>query len=172
MEKGSTWSGPKRERMYALWIGGCSAATVARILNNEFGSAHTRNSIIGQMNRHYPDAPSHKIHENKARKRKPRPRPTRVPLSPLQAIMAQKAPMPPRSETDVARVSFADLENGKHCKFIPGNPGDDFRLDKPIYCGMPPVPGTHYCEPHLVRCHSPPELRIRVRVSDKTKEFA
>ena len=80
--------------------------------------------------------------------------------------------LPPRSETDVARVSFADMEEGKHCKFIPIDPADDFRLDKPMYCGAAPVPGSRYCMHHVVRCHNPPELKIRVRVPFKLKEFA
>ena len=83
-------------------------------------------------------------------------------------------PLPPRAETDIARVSFNDLETGKHCKWVCGDPADSFKLDKPLYCGQPPILGLPYCVHHGVRAHSPPELKVRISIPAhiKQREFA
>lgn len=60
-------------------------------------------------------------------------------------------PFPPRQETDIARISFMDLEDGKHCKFIPGDPVGPYEKQ---FCGLDVIaPGAVYCPAHHARCN-------------------
>lgn len=78
----------------------------------------------------------------------------------VQSLFAKEAePLPPPSETDIARVSFADLEP-HHCRFIPGDP----KASGKLYCGCDAVPGLPYCEAHAARCFDVAKFdRQRVR---------
>lgn len=178
----SQWPEGQLDHVIVLWRDGKSASEAATITNAKFGTRHTRNAVIGQIHRHAPDelwrVRTHARASMSANKRKRilRPRPSGPKMSPQKAalaeLMASQTPLPPSSATDIARVSFNDLEDGRHCKFIPGDPMDNFKPDKPLYCGAKPVPGLKWCADHAVRCHNPPALKIRVTVKAPEKEFA
>jgi GcrA cell cycle regulator len=88
-------------------------------------------------------------------------------------------PLPLQAATDVARVSFLDLDeieiegSKQHCRFIPASiDPKTTKPHEPQFCGSPKLPGLAYCEHHSKRCHNAPSPHIRVPVSDRIKEFA
>ena len=182
------WSDERRAEAFSLLVDhGKSASEAADMLNVRYpGSGYTRNAIIGLVHRSKdarvkgvmrartgPSRTSRATRANKAVKRIARARHAPRPESKLAAFLrANSKPLPPQGEADVARVSFADLEPAKHCRFIPGDPAADFKMDKPMYYGLPPLLGMSYCHAHTVRCHSPPALHIRVTMPAKEREMA
>ena len=162
------WTEEKVEALRKFWPEGHSASQIGLWLGC------TRNSVIGKVHRIGLQLRGQTKAGGRKPRLRPRPRPLRAkPISPLQKLIREGGQLPPRAETDIARVSFSDLEDGKHCKFIPGDP-KDFKPDTPMYCGAQPELATHYCKHHLVRCHSPPELKMRISIpaSIKQREFA
>jgi GcrA cell cycle regulator len=154
------WDDERIERLKKEWAEGGTASSIG----NRMGCS--RNAIIGKVHRlDLPDRGrlSNRVYGKKGtRSRSPKSTPHKAfVISPQKlalhkAMAANAEPLPPRSETDIARVSFADMEPSKHCRFIPGDPGDNFKSDKPMYCGDKPVLGQAYCEVHLRRCHGTP----------------
>ncbi len=64
-----------------------------------------------------------------------------------------REPFPDPVMTDVARVSFADIESGM-CRFIPGDP----KSGGLMFCGCETVPGMPYCADHALRCYATPTV--------------
>ena len=64
-------------------------------------------------------------------------------LSPAKAILGDGQPLPPPHETDIARVTFAEMEQ-HHCKWPLGEPTVGF-------CGAERVHGLPYCTHHVKR---------------------
>jgi GcrA cell cycle regulator len=154
--KNFDWPDETVERLTKMWADGLSATIIAM----RIGHGLTRNSVIGKAYRlELPSrtTTSKMLHgKASARRRRRPPIVTAKPLTPLQKLIREGSPLPPRAETDVARVSFDDFERHKHCAFIPGDPADDFKSDKPMYCGLPSVPGIAYCQAHARRCFDAP----------------
>lgn len=166
--RGSAWPDEHLQFALARWSQGDSAGAIADLLGRNFNWRTTRNAVIGQINRHAtPEVRRSKFasrlnmgHNKGNKQRRPKNKTRRAlrqkPLTPLQMIRLEGTPLPLRQETDIARVSFNDLEPGKHCRFIPETDGP-FKLDKPHYCGLKPVPGLPYCPAHSQRCYGPPK---------------
>lgn len=158
------WPEAHLARALEHWANGLSGRDVATRVNAEFSTRYTRNAIIGQVHRH--GTQQHRqsritlSRDQLAKRRgarvdirfarkKPVPPQAHKRRSVLESLPA--TPLPPRRETDIARVSFMALEP-HHCRFIPGE-AKDLSLDAPLYCGERKVPGLSYCEVHARRCH-------------------
>lgn len=176
------WDDARRSEAFAILIDGKSAFEAAKLLNTRYRCRdYTRNSIIGQVSRHGTAevrsvmrsrcGPSRTNRTTKIVRNAVRKPPQKPAQSKLAEFLAANAkPLPSPSETDVARVSFNDLDPKLHCRFVPADPSDGFSLTKPLYCGISPVLGTAYCEAHLRRCHNPPELKLRIVARSRPME--
>ena len=71
---------------------------------------------------------------------------------------ADGTPLPPPHETDIARVSFVELdEDGhRHCKWPVGTVES---IHAPLFCGAGRLPGASYCADHLRRAYQAPQPR-------------
>jgi len=148
------WPDETVARLKKLWADGLSASTIAQRLGNGL----TRNAVIGKVSRlKLPGRRTTSIMQGKVTARKNRlyrrEAPRAMPKRPILPV----EPLPPREETDIARVSFNQLDKGM-CRFIPGDPCEDFGMDKPLYCGEATVPGQAYCVHHARRCAEPDRL--------------
>lgn len=146
MPAGIVWTDERVALLKKLWGEGFSCSQIAK----RIGST-TRNGVIGKIHRMgLPGRPT----THRARNR---PKPKTRPLGwfkPVSRIPIPTDPLPPRHETDIARVSFIDLIDGKHCKFIPGNPTGPY---EPQFCGLDALPNSPYCHAHTIRCG--PDMR-------------
>jgi GcrA cell cycle regulator len=143
----SNWTAERVALLRKYWAEGLSASQIARRVG-----VVSRNGVIGKIHRlgmagHAP--------ANKARKRVLTQSNIWGPKLAKGEPAMEPAPMPPPAVDDVARVSFAQLED-HHCRFIPGEPTDGF-------CGLDKVPGTSYCGGHLQRCTTAPAPRYSER---------
>ena len=170
------WTDERRELVVKLWKEGLSASGVAQRVGGT-----TRNAVIGIIHRM---GLSGRSAENrmKSRKRKIAAQASyargqekrRARLAELKSREPKRerffgdvqsvAPLPLPLDTDIARVSFAELEPGM-CKFIPGDP----RASGPMFCGCAVVPGLSWCEAHARRVFNAPA--VSSRVSEPTKEL-
>lgn len=171
------WTPERVDELKKLWADGLSCTQIAYRLR---GGA-TRNSVIGKVNRlGLPPRCNRQWHQRQGRTLLSQVHvetdPTRQnrSLNRLETVVARETrkrgssglfermrsePLPPPSETDIARVSFADLEP-HHCRFIPGDP----KASGKLYCGCDAVPGLPYCEAHAARCFDVAKFdRQRVR---------
>jgi GcrA cell cycle regulator len=123
---------------------GLSCAQIAARLGGP-----SRNAVIGKLARLGIAAPTATRRAPRTTRVPQRPRPRHNSLPSLAEWIAVE-PLPPRQETDVARVSFLDLEP-KHCRFIPGDPIGKLP-HQPQFCGLDVVLGLPYCRAHAVRC--------------------
>ena len=170
------WSPENVERLKELWPTGKSAEVIAK----EMG-ASSRNSIIGKVHRLGLPLRGHSMNggngkragarsaaqlRERARAAKRFARPT-VKKEYVVDLFGRSEPLPPPSETDIARVTFADFDHRKHCSFIPGDPRDQ---SGPLFCGAPKVPGLSYCIDHARRCFQTPAVSVRV-FEPTTKEL-
>lgn len=172
------WTQERVDELKALHAQGLSASQIARRMHNV-----TRNGVIGKLHRlginHVrPISRKHsrmstlrgnvgysgllataKLSSEKTKKARDEYA-WRIALAMGKTRAPKEAePLPPPSETDIARVSFADLEP-HHCRFIPGDP----KASGKLYCGCDAVPGLPYCEAHAARCFDVAKFdRQRVR---------
>jgi hypothetical protein len=168
------WDKEHRDRAIQLAKEGWSGSHVSAILFHEFGIRKTRNACIGiahrngvsvgggQATKRHGGQYAAKVARAKRlyNKSKKQRRPSRygAPPSPVYAIIHDGLPLPPPSQTDIARISFEDAE-AHHCHWIPAH--IDPKLtpqNKPLYCGEKTAAGTDYCRDHLKRLHGAPEI--------------
>jgi hypothetical protein len=162
------WPDDRKAEAFAILIAGKSASETADLMNLRYpGHAWTRNSIIGLVNRSKDvivkgimrarTGPSRANGKSKRVKRAIQRAPSARPESKLAAFLrANSKPLPPQSETGVARVSHADLGAG-HCRYpVVDDPTVGFRFDKKLYCGLKQIPGLPYCETHSRVCFRVP----------------
>jgi GcrA cell cycle regulator len=197
----SNWNDDRVERLKKWWDDGQSASQIARQLgvtrNSVIGKVHRLKlpprSVVTRS------ITSSRARRGTAKLRKFRPahletqndrirRMLRAGSTPLSIAMELKIrstlvyavkemtipaePLPAQAPTDVARVSFLDLDE-RHCRFIPASiDPKQTKSHEPQFCGSPKLPGLAYCEHHSKRCHNAPSPHIRVPVSDRIKEFA
>jgi len=172
------WSPENVETLEKLWREGLSAAQISARMGDT-----TRNAVIGKLHRlglsghgrvtvvrkphawRTPQARQRNIDAPRGHAAEAfRQRKREISSGARPVFAASAEPLPPPSETDIARVSFADLEDGM-CKFIPGDP----KASGPMFCGCKTVPGLSYCEAHARRCYQTPA--VSVRVFEPTKEL-
>lgn len=166
------WEKEHKDRAITLAKEGYAASKIAAILEHEFGIKKSRNACIGVVYRAGANlfgggslsskragrkvAATRRYHRQKLEStfNKFRPAP-----SPVRAILCDGLPLPPPGATDVARVSFKDLED-RQCRWIPahldpkGHP-----QNRPLYCGEKTAAGTDYCTDHVKRLYSSPPVR-------------
>ena len=142
------------------WGKGQAASLIAKEANIRFSTRYTRNSVIGQMYRHAPDAAKRKGRISRAQMKVRRgTRPKMPRFGPKREPSAPVLPLPPRSVTDIARVSFDDMQPHLHCRWPVGEiEAGKFDTAKPHYCGDKPIPGKPYCHPHLQRSTGTPVI--------------
>jgi hypothetical protein len=145
---------------------GFSFGRIADVLTVKYNCAVSRNSVIGKFSRMgIAGGPARPMHRKTMK-----PRTTTwggrsaflkasppKPKNPVQAaILGATEPLPDRRPEDIARISFAELDEKVHCKFIPGMADEGDPLHAKKYCGLPPAgAGLRYCIDHLRRCHQP-----------------
>lgn len=167
------WSEERIERLQKLWREGMSASDIAAMLGGI-----TRNAVIGKIHRlgwSTRRAPRRSVSK---RSRKIQPSLPQVTVTNgKSSILARMKtePLPPPAETDIPRMSLADLndipEIPRHCRFICGDPAGANAHTK-LYCGAKTVPSTSYCEAHLARTFAQPALPERKRQRVRAKEMA
>ena len=164
------WPAPAKEYAFKLIVEGNSGTAVARMVNARFAMAKSRNAIIGIAYRNgltlKGGNPGTGGARTKIRKpRKPRKKSFTFGSAPslsdaLQAIRMAGTPLPSPAETDIARISFVQLdEDGhRHCKWPVGNVES---IHAPLFCGTPRLPGLSYCIDHARRAYQAPQPRRR-----------
>jgi GcrA cell cycle regulator len=146
------WKDPEiAARLRELWDEGHSCGAIARII----GNGVTRNAVIGAVSRgNFPRRVSmHRLptrgiskHQLASRK-KPAPPQKGKPFVLHDRVLGQPkisaapTPIPPPAETDIARVSFNELnEDGqRHCKWPCFDAAP--HPSHPAFCGLKPKPG-------------------------------
>ena len=143
------WTEERTELAVKLWAEGLSASQIARKIGDV-----TRNAVIGKIHRLGLSGRARHTRSASPYQRKPRRAPRArcrkndgAPRSiPKHVCRPSPEPSPERQPTDVARVSFAELEK-HHCQFPCGDPkSEDFG-----FCGHKRVPGLPYCAHHAQR---------------------
>lgn len=155
------WSPENVERLTKLWGDGLSSSQIA----SRIGGC-TRNSVIGKVHRLGLSGRATTVRSKSAhcsfggkktsaimRERAKQQVRAKVKAEAPDSMRIPREPMPPQVATDIARVSFADIEPGQ-CRFIPGDP----KAPGPMFCGCETVPGTSYCPGHLARCYVTPKV--------------
>ena len=181
------WPEGSKEFAYSLLKTGQSASRVAAQLLLRFGIHKTRNAVIGISYRAddsvgLPKASkatrswTGRIGGRRIAKRR-RLATENIPPLPKRPAPMPDAELPPRHETDVARVSFIDLED-HHCRFIPGDPAPPHEKQ---FCGAERRRGSAYCNVHAIRCgesvrvsepYEPKRIgRILLNTNGPTHEF-
>lgn len=150
-----SWTDERVDLLKKLWTDGFSASQIAMRLRGV-----TRMAVIGKVHRlglsgrattvrmksHHAGLGGRKTSAIMRERAKQQVR-AKVKAEAPDAMRLPREPMPPPLATDIARVSFADIEAGQ-CRFIPGDP----KAPGPMFCGCETVPGTSYCAVHLARC--------------------
>jgi GcrA cell cycle regulator len=171
----SAWTVEREARLKELWESGLSASQCAERL----GGGATRNAVIGKVSRlglSFRDGPV-RPRKTRAQVRRQRGGAGRgSPFNPAYGnpppSVREIEPLPPPQETDIARISFNDIDekeitiplaNGevrkvkRHCKFrIPTTPPDCRAIE---YCGDQRMDGLPYCEAHAKRAYGAPPPR-------------
>lgn len=146
----SKWTEERVEYLKKLWADGYSCSQISARM-----AGTTRNSIIGKVNRLGLASRSTVFRTPETKKRR---RSLNHPKwawgKPKSLVPIPTEPLPPRHETDIPRVSFADLEESQ-CKFIcTEEPRGPFEKQ---FCGEPRIEGLPYCTVHSQRCYGPPQ---------------
>ena len=152
------WSPENIERLTKLWGDGLSSSQIA----SRIGGC-TRNSVIGKVHRlglsgRATTVRSKSAHcsfggkKTSAIMRERAKQQVRAKVK-AEAPEFMREPFPDPVMTDVARVSFADIESGM-CRFIPGDP----KSGGLMFCGCETVPGMPYCADHALRCYATPTV--------------
>jgi GcrA cell cycle regulator len=147
----SIWNdAAKLEMARELFYAGASASETALRIGGV-----SRNAVIGKWHRlGLVRAPKQRsrLRSEGSRTARHKERIARTPKRLPPTFFAE--PLPPAVETDVARVSFADLEK-HHCRWPVGEPTAGF-------CGCKPLDGLPYCEPHARRAYTAPTLKTEL----------
>jgi len=164
------WSPENIETLKAYYDRGMSCSEIAKRMPGT-----TRNAIIGKVHRldlarrgHTLNRPdpvpakrAKRIAREEAKASPPKPK-----RNPVLVELFKREPLPLPAATDLARVSFADLEP-HHCRFPVGEP----KRPGFGFCGADIVPGLPYCAHHARRCYAAPAVAT-TRVSEPVKEMA
>jgi len=149
---GPAWTDDRVDRLTKLWREGLSASVIATRLGG-----CTRSSVLGKLHRLC-----------LLRDGRPTSRKCTIPGRPRNPILTPYA-LPPREQTDIARVSWNDMNERHTCRWIPGDPMKTDQQE-PLFCGGERVSGLPYCTAHTMRAFSPIELRKRGIVVTQAKE--
>lgn len=172
------WTDDQVKDLKTLAGKGHSCSQIAAVLSRKYVFV-TRNAVIGKAHRMGIELPGPVGGRHKTRQKRIRRLPTKRPVSALSLWQTLSCgPLPSPQETDIARVSFADLEHGM-CRWIPGDPAGRSSSDKQ-YCGLETIPGKPYCKGHFVRAYTPSRYQangpawgsVPVRVEGALKEDA
>jgi hypothetical protein len=140
---GRNWSEADREKIKALW---CEDGLSASLIGARMGAS--RNAIIGVVHRMGLSGARHGTTIKRSTKNRPR----KIRVTSRGNAYGVRLPMeamPLPQADDLARVSFADLEDN-HCRFIVGDPSH--LRGQPMFCGLPRHVGLSYCTGHAARC--------------------
>ena len=156
---GTHWSDAKIEELKQLWAQGYSCSQVGIALGV------SRNAVIGKVHRLGLPLRGPTSSRVTRAKRQSMPKPRKKPFmfnapfgtEALRAIRQAGAPLPPPHETDIPRVSMADLQEHQ-CRWVVGDPATVGSYG-PLFCGEKRIPGLPYCEPHARRAYQPPQPR-------------
>jgi GcrA cell cycle regulator len=146
----------KLEMARELFYAGASASETALRIGGV-----SRNAVIGKWHRlGLVRAPKQRsrLRSEGSRTARRKEKIARTPKRLPPAFFAE--PLPPPVETDIARVSFADLDR-HHCRFPVGDPKDATFG----FCGCKPMLGLAYCEAHARRAFTPATLKSEDRPS-------
>jgi GcrA cell cycle regulator len=156
-EHTSNWTVERVDALRRLWRDGISASEIASRIGGT-----SRNAVIGKVTRL--GLPGRKVSVRKiydrfnikdSRAERRTSEPPRV--QPKVARNWRSEPLPETQASDIARVSFIDLEN-HHCRFIPGDPRN-IKQNEPQFCGCEVVRGMPYCSTHAHRVFAPVGVR-------------
>ena len=163
------WPDEKVEALKRYWNDGLTCSEIGELIGK------TRNSVIGKVRRldlpfrDYSGQNSAKGGKRERRftgRAKPRNKPFNFANSPsrISAIVKDGLPIPPPQETDIPRVSTADLEE-PHCRWPCGDPAVA-GAHAPLFCGMKRARCeqtgkylAYYCEVHVKRAYGAPQPR-------------
>ncbi|MEK9282874.1 GcrA family cell cycle regulator [Bradyrhizobium sp. ISRA442] len=152
MEPGN-WTSEHSDALRDYFLKGMSYAEIGREINSRFGTAYTRNAVVGRAKRLGLAAPS--------RMKSPSIVPT-FPGEPCPFLPRPQAlqswSVPPKSATKPAGpvklrcvgikprlISLLELTPGD-CRYPYGGDKDEEEI---TFCGHPRQPGASYCTPHF-----------------------
>lgn len=150
MQSGS-WTAEQSEALRKCVAAGMSFSEAARALNAEFGTALTRNAIIGRAKRMKIAAPAQ---SGGSPQRKP-PRPVTAVSRPDERRAEQRVAAPSAQHAEPVKlrcvgirprlVPLDELGTGD-CRYPYGG---DKEGEAIVFCGHPRFRGTSYCAPHF-----------------------
>lgn len=173
-----SWDDQRVELAKKLWLEGQSCGQIGARLGI------SRNAVIGKLHR-LKLTNAERPRTGKSHVRRPRAkvsRFTRKKPTPLELVLMDGTPLPPREVTDIATVSVVDLDEGthtrtvhdvddkgnersrvvveprRHCRWPCIDGAKGITPDQRIYCGVQQVPGLPYCAHHARRAYNPPNL--------------
>ena len=163
-ERGA-WNDDKIALLRKLYHDGLSCSQIAARIGGV-----TRNSVIGKVHRMGLALRGHK--NNRVTKKQRNDSPGKNAWALEKAVFGDRRglsflrgsakssttePLPPRHETDIARVSFIELED-RHCRWIASDPAGPHEKQ---FCGIDRAQGTPYCEHHARRAYQTVALPSR-----------
>lgn len=156
------WPEEHSQELARLVASGMVYRLVAEALNEKFGTSHTKNAIVGKVQRLGLTAPEKPKRPPYVRKPKARRREREVirivpangnsnVMRVLRTVVLEQAKL--RCVEIVPRhLSLIELEAGD-CRYAFG--------DGPFtFCGHPVHAGSSYCMPHTALCKEPPRVPI------------
>ncbi|MDB5550833.1 MAG: Global cell cycle regulator GcrA [Rhizobium sp.] len=151
-----SWKDEYRAELKRLYEIGISSSQIAVRINEQFGTAFTRNAVIGRAHR---DKLCGKPRSKRLKPTSPRPpRATAAPQNRLRERYSAESGRMMTVIENVAPVVLRDAEVGSlrvdfwgltklNCHF-PDKEGDPSVGVAHTFCGCAAVPGLSYCDPH------------------------
>jgi GcrA cell cycle regulator len=147
----TTWTDEQIERLKILWAEGRPASKCATILNREFGTGYSRNSVIGKVHR------AKLMLRGRARPSAPKgakPKMERTSSIPRVSLTVIRAPRAPRAKPEPAPLVDATLARpwiersfGQCAYPISGEGADTFSCCQPTE--------ATYCKAHAAAMYRP-----------------
>lgn len=144
-----SWDDERIERLKQMRTEGLSFDQIAKELRVTRSTISGKLHRLGLCERKTPTPTMARLPRREPARKPTVLRPIAFRGPPIAAV-----PLPRATADDIARVSLIDLEPN-HCRWPVGEPTAGF-------CGCPKVPGSSYCEGHLVRAYRASEVVQRV----------
>ena len=159
------WLEPRVEMLKQLWAKGLSCSAIADRVNRKFGTAYTRNAVIGKVSRmglpprigKMREDPTTTVRRMRNRKAAMTKAKTRVGNPAVRALFAADGfvPLPEEIVIPIAERKTIQTLGDRDCRWPIGDPQhSDFH-----FCGRKKVLGLSYCEVHARRAYRPPQAR-------------
>jgi GcrA cell cycle regulator len=163
---GAQWSDDQCAELASLLASGMVYRLIAEALNEKFGTAHTKNAIVGKVQRLNltpPDKPKRPPYVRKPKKSTAN-KGHHLIVDRIVRANANSNAMRVIKTVEMAQYKLRCVEiEPRHLTLLDLEPGDcryPYGDDAVTYCGHPKQDGSSYCTPHHVLCREKPRVPV------------